>query len=391
MQVQLALSKPVPTGLSEELIKKSVYCSPHLKALSISADGATAVLTIDREDQAAAVSDKVSRFIGVTIKGYRKFDRKVVFQNDIAPVYFANAWEELLRRNWAYDSGFGQVALAGTGFDLFRYFEDVFVRMAEEAFRARHYRFPTLIPAEILGRCSYFSSFPHAITFATHLHGDYDVLDQFSTANKEGPLTFPRLDALEAPQYCLTPVVCYHCYRTLQGQHLTPEELRVFTAVGSCFRYESHNTTTLERLWDFTLREIVFVGSREAVKERRQVCMDLVAEWLKRIGLRVTFETASDPFFTSDFSERTYFQLVSDLKYEMRVNVSPERTIAAGSFNLHNDFFGKTFDIHSGNGAAFSSCIGFGVERFVYAFVCQKGFDPAGWPEEVQRFVKDPS
>jgi seryl-tRNA synthetase len=297
--------------------------------------------------------------------------------------------EEMLRRNWAYDSGFGQVALAGIGFDLFRYFEDVFVRIADESFRARHYRFPTLIPAEVLGRCNYFSSFPHAITFATHLHGDYDVLEQFSEANKQGPLNFPRLDALEQPQYCLTPVVCYHCYRTLEGHNLTADEMRVFSAVGSCFRYESYNTTTLERLWDFTLREIVFVGNREAVKDQRQVCIDVVAEWLKRIGLRVRFETASDPFFTSDFSERTYFQLIADLKYEMRVNVAPDRTIAAGSFNLHNDFFGKTFNIRSGDGSAFSSCIGFGVERFVYAFVCQKGFDPANWPEEVRRFVKD--
>ena len=389
MQISLPLAKPIPAGLSEELVKKSVYCSPHLQKLTVEDNGRALTLTIDDGASIEAVQNKVERFVASMVRGYRKFDRKVIFESDSQPsTYTPGVWEELLRRRWVFDSGFGQVGLAGPAFDLFRYFEATFVAMAEEHFGAPQYRFPTLIPAHVLGRCGYFNSFPHAVTFATHLHGDYDVLTEFTEANQSGPLKFPRNDALDTPDHCLTPVVCYHCYRTLEGATLKNDELRTFTAVGSCFRFESNNTTSLERLWDFTLREIVFVGPRETVMAKRQRCIEIVADWINRLGLRVRFETASDPFFTNDFSEKTYFQLVSDLKYEMRMAVDHNRTIAAGSFNIHNDFFGKAFSITSGESAAFSACIGFGLERWIYAFLCQKGLDPARWPDEVQPYVK---
>jgi seryl-tRNA synthetase len=389
MQFELPLLKPIPAGLVEELVKKSVYCSTHLRGLQVIEEGAKVRLTVDHPGHAAAVGDKVTRFIATLVQGYRKFDRKIIFRNDIQPAYAQNVWEELLHRRWVIESGFGQVGLAGPALGLYHYLEQTFVAMAERHFAAKEFRFPTLLPAGVLGRCGYFKSFPHAITFASHLVGDFDLLDEFSRANQAGPLRFPNRDSLQEPAHCLTPVVCYHCYRTLEHQAIPEKELRIFTAVGSCFRYESLNTTSMERLWDFTLREIVFVGGQENVKKQRQKCIDLVAEWINRIGLHARFETASDPFFTSDFSEKTYFQLLSDLKYEMRVHISAERTLAAGSFNLHNDFFGKTFFIRSGNGPAFSGCVGFGLERWVYAFFCQKGLDPAGWPDEVREFLKD--
>jgi hypothetical protein len=55
-----------------------------------------------------------------------------------------------------------------------------------------------------------------------------------------------------------------------------------------------------------------------------------------------------------------------------------------GSFNFHDDFFGKSFDISLANGdTAISACTGFGIERFAYAFLCQFGTDPAHWPADV--------
>ncbi|MGA8029517.1 MAG: aminoacyl--tRNA ligase-related protein [Bryobacteraceae bacterium] len=390
-ELEIAISRPVPATLVEEVEKKSVYISRHLQALKVADSGSLVRLTIDERAHAAETQDKVQRFIAAMLKGYRKFERKIVYKNTFDPRYTDNVWEEAQQRDWVFDAGLGQVSLRGPAFGLFQYFEHTFREMAEKQFRADERRFPTLIPAHVLGRVGYFSSFPQAITFVSHLHEDFDLLDEFQRANKEGPLTFPQKDVLDQPHHCLTPVVCYHCYRMLENQIIPANEVRSFTAVGSCFRYESRNTTSLERLWDFTLREFIFVGSREGVKQKRQESMDAVKAWVEELELAVTFETASDPFFTADFSEKTYFQLLSDLKYEMRVNLAPDRTIAAGSFNLHNDFFGKTFQIRSGDSTAFSSCVGFGIERWICAFLAQKGFDVKRWPEQVQPFIKSES
>ena len=38
-------------------------------------------------------------------------------------------------------------------------------------------------------------------------------------------------------------------------------ERRGSTAAGHCFRYESRNIRGLERLWDFTMREIIYCGA----------------------------------------------------------------------------------------------------------------------------------
>ena len=65
-----------------------------------------------------------------------------------------------------------------------------------------------------------------------------------------------------------------------------------------------------------------------------------------------------------------------------------ERRLACGSVNLHGNFFGERFDITDGEGsAAFTACIGLGIERWVLAAFVQHGFDPERWPDQVRDLV----
>jgi seryl-tRNA synthetase len=91
---------------------------------------------------------------------------------------------------------------------------------------------------------------------------------------------------------------------------------------------------------------------------------------------------ANDPFFvTQDTAGKIFNQRMMELKYELRLYVDPERTIAAGSFNFHEQFFGENFRIHHGDQTPiYTGCVGFGLERVVYAFLCQYGLDQANWP-----------
>jgi seryl-tRNA synthetase len=78
---------------------------------------------------------------------------------------------------------------------------------------------------------------------------------------------------------------------------------------------------------------------------------------------------------------KTYWQVRSDLKFELRLSVGPERTLACGSFNLHENFFGKTFRITADDGQpAFTGCVGWGLERWVLAGFAQHGYDKSRWP-----------
>ena len=253
--------------------------------------------------------------------------------------------------------------------------------------------YPTLIPAKTLGRCGYFSSFPQSVSMVTHLVEDYDRIEHFRQANANTTdLTVPDVTAFTTPEACLSPAVCYHCYRSLEGQTLK-NDANVVTTVGKCFRYESTNITGLDRLWDFTMREVIFVGTEEQVSTRRQKGIDLVMEQLDRWDLECQVETANDPFFSAAYATKTYYQVRGDLKYELRLSVEPgaageARSLACGSFNLHENFFGKTMSITASDGQpAFTGCVAWGLERWVLACFTQHGFDPSRWPADVRARV----
>jgi seryl-tRNA synthetase len=165
-----------------------------------------------------------------------------------------------------------------------------------------------------------------------------------------------------------------------------PADGIAYNVRGKCFRYESSNMRELTRLWDFTMRELVFLGTGDYVLEERQRCVDIIGEFLDDLGLAAEIRTASDPFYIApDASSKTYFQLTAETKYELSAVLPDNQRLAIGSLNYHTDFFGRAFDINvEGSGPAHSSCIGFGLERFVCAFLAQHGNDPANWPEQVR-------
>jgi hypothetical protein len=76
---------------------------------------------------------------------------------------------------------------------------------------------------------------------------------------------------------------------------------------------------------------------------------------------------------------------MGEVKYELHFQL-PYRgeALAASSFNLHRDFYTSVYDTRRADGSlAESACMGFGLERWLYGFLSQKGLDRSGWPERV--------
>jgi hypothetical protein len=140
---------------------------------------------------------------------------------------------------------------------------------------------------------------------------------------------------------------------------------------------------TLERLWEFSLREIIFVGPQAWVDAQRRVALEATAALVEEIGLDSWIETANDPFFVTNFAAQRFFQLGSQTKYELRLGLpyaGKDHSVAAASFNLHNDFFGRSYGISLSPEFAFTGCVGFGLERFVWALFAQFGPVSKDWP-----------
>jgi len=170
---------------------------------------------------------------------------------------------------------------------------------------------------------------------------------------------------------------------------MLPADGAIYNVRGKCFRYEAMNMQGLTRLWDFTMRELVFLGSGDRVLEQRQECVEAVGAFMDELGLAGEIRTASDPFYIApDASSKTYFQLTAETKYEVSALLPEDERLAIGSLNYHTDFFGRAFEIGvEGSGPAHSVCIGFGLERFVCAFLAQHGTEPENWPDKVRMAI----
>jgi seryl-tRNA synthetase len=389
----ITLKKKVEPDLAADLEKNGAYVSPEILGVKVD-DGVTVRFAMKPGTDVKATRAKVDRYLDAMVTRFRQIPKKVIHtrkrkdQGELGRGVYA----ELTKRGWVREEGRGMVAFRGPALNLLRAIdEDCKTTIGMGAFSATEEVYPTLIPAKVLGRCGYFSSFPQSVTMVTHLVEDYDRIEHFRQANAETTdLIVPDFTAFTTPEACISPAVCYHCYLAREGETLT--DCNVVTCVGKCFRYESTNITGLDRLWDFTMREVVFVGTSEQVSSRRAKGIDLVMEQLDRYDLEVQVETANDPFFSAAYATKTYYQTRSDLKYEVRLAVEPDergaRSIACGSFNLHEDFFGKTFTITASDGKpAFTGCVAWGLERWILACFTQHGFDPSRWPSDVRSRV----
>jgi len=388
----IPLPKKIDDDLAAEVEKQAVYAAPRLTRVRVT-DDRTAV-EIDSDGDEAEVRPKVERYLSAMVGRYRKIPGKVIHtveRQDDGPLE-TDVYAKLLDRGWAIELGMGQVGLAGPALALARHLDEQWRRLGIDQFSAAEQNYPALIDADILRRCGYYTSFPHAVSFIVHLSEDFDLIEEFREANDgAAELVVPNPHAFGTPKVCAKPATCYHCYQGLEGRTVGGDDSdgSVFTAVGKCFRYESKNTVGLDRLWDFTMREIIFVGTESFVNDNRERSMAKVVDQLRQWDVDCEIETANDPFFASMYASKTFWQMRGDLKYEMRLAIEPgadgqARRIAAGSFNLHENFFGQTFSITAGNEPAFTGCTAFGIERWVLAMFTQHGFEPRRWPDSLR-------
>lgn len=374
------LQSPAGEMAREEIRKQAAFLSKSIANVEFSGDGA-AIFFDAPDGEAEVLQSELAQLANRVSRALRSLERKVVFANPGDPAFPAD-----VPMSGVHFLGVGQAALSGMPLRLFRYFDRVFESFGAP-WRAEPLRTPTLIPSATLARCDYFRSFPHNVTFAAHLREDPKLVESFRGRHKTlNDLDGGALADMERPEACLSPAVCYHVYHLHENRTL-PSQGLVYGICGKCFRYESSNLTDLRRLWDFTMREVVFLGTRDYVLEQRQKSIAMMSEFLVAHRLAGEIRTASDPFFIApDSVSKTYFQLSSDSKFEISLATSPEERLAAGSHNYHSDFFGRAFETAvEGAGPMHSVCVAFGLERWVYAFLKQHGAEPERWPDPVRR------
>jgi seryl-tRNA synthetase len=253
---------------------------------------------------------------------------------------------------WATDNGLE--VLDGGQLRLLRAIDAVFLRWAAD-WEAAEYRFPFLMRCEDLDSLDYYDNFPQLGLAAVRLSPR-----RLSTMLGCAPRPAKQIpaEAMEPSDFALPSAACYPLYVQLGGATL-PAEGTLQTTVGTCFRNEEHYRG-LRRLLGFSMREIVCVGPEERAKDHLLRAKVAVRGLCAELGLEVKLEVATDPFFDKD-GGKARMQRLFPVKEEFVVG-----GLAIGSVNYHRNFFGERCAIRVGDAPAHTSCLAFGLERWVH-------------------------
>ncbi|MDY0812151.1 hypothetical protein [Kitasatospora purpeofusca] len=237
------------------------------------------------------------------------------------------------------------------------------VRLLDETFRewalrdgARPMTAPALLPVAGLAKLDFYQNFPQLALVASR----FDLADgRPAPTGAAAAGAVPGAD-LDPAALALPSTVCYGVYLGHTGAVLA--ENTAVTLVGQCFRNEEHYDG-LRRLMSFRMREVVALGSAEFAQRHVDHYADLTERFTRAIGLPVVKEAATDPFFDRE-GPRALMQRLIPVKYEFLYGGT-----AIASVNTHRNFFGERcgISLDGQEGPAFTSCVGFGFERWVHA------------------------
>lgn len=269
---------------------------------------------------------------------------------------------------------FGQSSFHGSLLSLFKGLDEMFVDWASE-FNAEEHYFPPFLSVKQMSRLDYFKSFPHLITIPVVLDGNKDNLQSFA----DDPIIECSEEALKLPQLAmakqvLTPAACYHFYDELEGRSF--DKAQFLTTRCVCYRNEKEYLP-LQRQWAFSMREIVCISKMDEVQNYLNKFEEKLITYFSEKNFPVKFEYATDPFFNPSSNPKYLLQKLEPVKKEMIY----DGHLSIGSLNFHRNFFGETFNIKNGNDAAFTACVAFGIERWMYMILREQGLeqDKHGW------------
>jgi hypothetical protein len=238
---------------------------------------------------------------------------------------------------------------------LLRLLDEVFARWAIDA-GANEISAPPVYSVLDLEKFDVYVNFPHLALVAGSLRAS-------SPRPNNGRF---EVDHLINVRLGLPTATCFGAYLFFENRKVLNTTL--VTLVNRCFRSEDH-FDGLRRLLTFQMREVVALGSYEHTQDMLTRFRERIEEFMRGLSLNFVIDAATDPFFERNGS-RALLQRIRPVKYEFQVD-----GLAIASLNTHRNFFGERCLIKTepDGGAAFTSCVAFGLERWVSVLLDRHG------------------
>jgi seryl-tRNA synthetase len=346
----------------------------------------------------ALVQEKARR---QTYEGKEQFWSLLSASPTREPLFRSDPTEEMLQRHWVRSGPTkGKWYLGPTAAHLLRTMEKIAI---EEILRPLGFQ-------EVVQ--------PHHDSFdillkTGHLEGLPGEFYYVAEPKTRDPVTWQRFTDLvkitrQVPEDELarlvtppTAVLCYaQCpttYWWLSGRTLASESLplKIFDRAAVSNRYESGGRHGLERVDEFHRIEPVFLGAPEeliALREKLLAQYTRVFDELLELEWRTAWVT---PFYMQQSGriglEDAQAHIKGTIDFEAYLPYRGTREssewLEFQNLSIVGDKYTKAFSIKAQKGELWSGCTGIGLERWLTAFLAQKGFDPARWPTGFARYA----
>jgi seryl-tRNA synthetase len=268
--------------------------------------------------------------------------------------------------------------------------EEAFDRMFRELAQ-RHgaslRRYPSVLSGEQMKNSGYLLHFPQNIYGICEIPHDHEQLQRHRDQVAETQTTSPFF---QQNGLFLQPCVCFHVYEELAQAGRAVGGLELFTAAGRCYRHEHRSRLTEVRLREFYMREIVYIGDADRVAAMRDRLLEEAWALFEQLQLTGYVESATDPFYFEDDSMLMFYQSSSELKYELRFAGPAQKDFSIASFNLCGHVLCEAFGMDRSAGEVYSGCAGFGIDRWIQAFLAVHGANPERWPAKMNAYLIGP-
>ncbi len=301
--------------------------------------------------------------------------------------YCEDVFNQLIERGDLYEHTPGIFSLSGAFLQLYQALDSRIREFASEQ-HAKEVILPITTSLKTLNQADFFKRTPQFAQFMCTLKPGLDSILDFSSKVTVKDCDLNVVNYLENPENMCRSAICLSSYPQFAGKQLAPADYVSWTTFGKAFRNEASNVNSLERLYEFSMREIIYFGDREFVAKRLNECMQWFIEKMEEWDLNGMIQTANDPFFAERIQALQFYQLAEQSKYEIRwLNPWSQSTVSVGSINNHGSHFSKAYQIRLADGNfATTGCVGFGYERLLFLLLSQHGIDEARWPQSMKAF-----
>jgi len=309
--------------------------------------------------------------------------------------YTGNPTEEMEKRHWIrHGSSRGQWIYGPQPVQLFRAFTSIVEEEIIKPLGFSEMIFPKVDTWDVLSRSGHAKGvYPEIYYVCTPKTRDpafwEDVADYFKVTG-EVPVEMLR-ERMDGPIGALCYAQCPSFWPFVQGRTVANSSLpvRIFDRSGTSHRYESGGIHGIERVDEFHRIEIVWFGT---VEQTTKLAGDLHEAYSRVFNelLELEWRCAKvTPWFMAQegMIGACGCDAVGTTDYEAYLPYS-DTWLEFQNVSVNGDKYPKGFNMKIQSGEeCWSGCSGIGLERWTAAFLAQKGFDPAGWPEAVVKRV----